>query len=158
MIEDNNVMVYDKSPIPSEKPGGIATERNPDRAISADEGGGIHYASADAEGMVEIVLPAAHGPNSEERLLVKDFGRHVAREVGLSLEPNPYPVSSPRRSATLTFRHYVGTAQGASLMDKGALGRMEALAREFEETDSPKEYFEQVLKPYLHSLSPKRRG
>ena len=118
----------------------------------------MHYASAAASGFVEVVLPAAHGPNSEVRMHVRDFGRHVATEIERSLRPNMYPVSSPRRSATETFRHYVGAAKGASLMDAGALKRMGDLAKEFEEVGPDRqEYFEQVLKPYLHGLTPERR-
>lgn len=115
------------------------------------------YPSAAGTGYVQITLPAAHGQNPEEQLLIKDFGTHVAREVEQSLAPNPYPKASPRRSATETFRHYVGAAEGASLMDEGTLKRMADIASEFEATPYRQEYFEQVLKPYLDGLIPKRR-
>jgi hypothetical protein len=127
------------------------------RRMTVDQQGNWQYPSATATGHVEIVIPAAHGPNSEERLLVKDFGAHVAREVERSLAPNPYPVSSPRKSATATFRHYVGAAMGASLMDKEGLERMETLARDFEREPEQQEFFKQVIRPYLYSLKPGKR-
>ena len=125
--------------------------------MTVDERGNWGYPSAARTGHVEIVLPAAHEPNSEERMLVKDFGAHVAREVERSLAPNLYPVASPRRSATETFRHYVGAAMGASLMDKEGLKRMETLAQDFEREPKQEEFFKQVIRPYLHSLKPGKR-
>ena len=125
--------------------------------MTVDEQGNWVYPSAVRTGHVEIVVPPAHGPNSEERMLIKDFGAHVAREVERSLGPNPYPKASPRKSATVTFRHYVGAAIGASLMDEAALKRMEALANDFEAEPEQREYFEMVLKPYLYGLTPRRR-
>ena len=95
-----------------------------DKQLGVDESGdNWQYPSASSSGYVEITLPALHGPNSEERMLVKDFGVRVAQEVERSLAPNLYPKASPRTSATVTFRHYLGAAQGATLLDAGALWR-----------------------------------
>jgi hypothetical protein len=124
--------------------------------LTVDQKGDWVYPSGAATGMVEIVLPAAHGPNSEERLLVKDFGSHVAKEVEKSLT-NPYPVSSPHKSATATLRHYLGAAQDAGLMDEQALKRMESLATEFESEPEKQQFFEEVVRPYLLTLAPRRR-
>src|SRR5208337_3240992 len=113
-----------------------------------ESGNNWQYPSAAATGHVQITLPAAHG-NPEEQLLIKDFGSHVVREVERSLAPNLYPKASPRKSATVTFRHYVGAAQGAQLLDKPALARLEALATEFESVPERQEFFEMVVKPYM---------
>lgn len=135
----------------------FANQVDESQRITVDERGKFQYPSAAATGHVEIVLPAAHGPNGEERMLVKDFGRHVAREVSRSLAPNPYPVTSPRRTATDTFRHYVGAAKGASLLDEEGTKQMTKMAAEFEAARNPQEYFDQVIKPYMMSMSPRRR-
>jgi hypothetical protein len=116
------------------------------------------YPSAAQSGHVEIELPALPGsPNATERLHARDFGPFVAGKVESSMKQNPYLKSGPQQSPAATFRHYVAVAKGASLMDSAAIGRMETLAKEFESEAEQREFFEQVLKPYLHSLSPKRR-
>jgi hypothetical protein len=128
------------------------------KQLTVDESGNNwQYPSASESGHVQITLPTAHGPNPEEQLLIKDFGAHVAQEVERSLAPNPYPKASPRKSATVTFWHYVGAAKGSQLMDEPALKRMEELARELEKVPEQKEYFEMVVRPYLHGLRPRRR-
>ena len=158
-MSENEGMSYDKSNMP---PGNGAPQaehnKRPDRGpIASDTREGWNYPSLSSAGLTEVVLPAAHGPNSEERMLVKNFGPFLAGEVEKSLGPNPFPKSFPRKSASQTLWHYIGAAKGASLMDSAAIGRMEMQAREFEKEPDQREYFEQVIKPYLHSLSPKRR-
>jgi hypothetical protein len=150
-------MNYDRSPIPPEKPGGIASERNPDRAITVDDRGQMNYASAAAEGMVEIDVPVPHGPRAQQRMHARDFPATVVRYVEESLRPNPYPVASPMKSATETFHHFVGAAKGLSLLDEGGLKRMEQLAKEFEAEPDREEFFAQVIRPYMLSMTPRRR-
>jgi hypothetical protein len=152
------LMDYGKSPAPPEKPGGVASERNPDRAIGVDDRGRMTYASAAAEGMVEIVLPTRPGsPNGEERMLAKDFGVRVAGEIESRMKQNPYLKSGPQQSAAATFQHYAAVARGSGLMDESALKRMETLAQDFEREPEQEEFFKQVILPYLHSLKPGKR-
>ena len=129
-----------------------------DKQLMVDESGdNWQYPSAASSGHIEVELPTLPGSlNPTERLHVRDFGAHVAKEVERSLT-NPYPVSSPRKSATATLRHYLGAAQGAGLMDEQALKRMENLATEFELEPEKQQFFEEVVKPYLLTLAPKRR-
>lgn len=132
---------------------------NPDRAIGVDERGRMTYASAAAEGRVEIELPTLPGsPNPTERLHAADFGAHVVGRIESSLKKNPYLKSGPQQGPAATFRHYAAVAKGAHLLDEGGLKRMEALAKEFETEPDEGEFFNQVVRPYLHSLSPKRRS
>jgi hypothetical protein len=150
--------MYDKSPIPASKPGGIATERNPDRAIRTDADGHLNYDSAAAEGMVQVFLPALPGDShTQERLLAKNFGVHVAGKIEAAFKKQPYLQSGATQSPDRVFRHYLGAAKGSGLVDSGTFGRMEKLAAEFEAESEQQEYFQQVLKPYLFSLTPKRR-
>ena len=149
---------YDQSPIPAAKQGAPPTERNPDRAITVDDRGGWQYESAAAEGYVEIELPTLPGsPNAVERLHARDFGVHVAGKIESSMNRQPYIKTGATQGPAATFRHYVASAKGYGLMDSGAIGRMETLAKEFEAEPDQREYFEQVIRPYLHSLNPKRR-
>jgi hypothetical protein len=159
MIEDTSKgPVYDKSPLPPAKPGGLAGERNPDLLIGTDADGRITYNSGAASGHTEVVLPALPGsPHSEERLLVKDFGVHVAGKIESALTQNPYLRSGSQLSPTATFRHYVGAAKGCQLLDDAAIQRMETLAKEFEEEPEQRGYFNEMLKGYLLSLTPRRR-
>jgi len=129
------------------------------RLDTLDARGTWAYPSAAATGHVEVVLPALRGsPNGEERLLVKDFGPHVIGKIETSLNRNPYLKSGPTQNPAAVFRHFVAVAKGANLMDSGAIGRMEKLAEEFETEPEQGEYFNQVIKPYLLSLAPKRKG
>jgi hypothetical protein len=125
--------------------------------MTVDELGNWQYPSAAATGYVEIELPALPGsPNPTERLHARDFGGHVASKIESAINRG-YLKSGSQLDPVATLRHYLGAAQGAHLMDPAALKRMETLATEFESEPERQEYFSQVLKPYLHSLTPKRR-
>lgn len=149
---------YSSSPAPSAKPGGPAIERSPDRAIGVDDHGHMTYASAAASGHAEIELPALPGsPNAVERLHARDFGPHVIGQIERAISRQPYLESGPQQSPAGVLRHYVASAKGSGLMDSATIGRMETLAREFESEPEQAEYFSQVVRPYLLSLTPQRR-
>ena len=98
------MMSYDKSPIPPEKPGGFASGRNLDMAITVDERLKLNYASAAAEGRVEIELPSLPGsPNSVERLHAVDFGAHVAGKIESSMTQQGYIKSGPQQTGPQVF-------------------------------------------------------
>ena len=120
--------------------------------------GELVYGSGAETGHQEIILPSLPGsPNSRERLLVKDFGVHVAGKIESSLDRNPYLKSGPQQNPAQVFRHYVACAEGAQLVDKRTLGNMQELAGQFEKELDREAYFEEVIRPYLHSLEPGRR-
>jgi hypothetical protein len=142
--------------------GRIMNEKNQvdesQRLNRLDARGNWVYPSASESGHVEIELPALPGsPNAVERLHARDFGVHVAGKIESSMQRQPYLRSGPQQSPPQIFRHYTAVAKGAGLMDSGALKRMEQLASEFASEPDSREYFAQVVKPYLLSLSPKRR-
>ena len=149
-----SMISYDKSPVPK---GRFVSSIDPDHAIGVDDRGQMTYASAAASGMVEIDVPVPHGPRSVQRMHTRDFPATVVRYVEESLRPNPYPVASPMKSATETFHHFVGAAKGLSLLDDGALKRMEEIAAEFAKEPKQAEYFQTVVKPWLGALTPHRR-
>ncbi|HKM79932.1 MAG TPA: hypothetical protein VJY15_03095 [Candidatus Acidoferrum sp.] len=128
------------------------------RLDTLDARGNWVYPSGAESGHVELELPSLPGsPNSVERLLAKDVGAHVAGKIESSFSRQPYLQTGVTQSPDRIFRHYLGVVKGAHLVDSGTLTRMETLAREFEGESEQQEYFQQVLKPYLYSLSPKRR-
>ncbi len=122
------------------------------------DGKSWQYKSASATGHVEIELPALpNSPNPTERLLVKDFGVFVAGKIESAITRQPYLRSGPQQKPSEVFRHFLGCAKGASLMDSGAIGRMETLAKEFEKEPEQEEFFKQVIRPHLLSLAPGKR-
>lgn len=150
-------MSYANSPAPPQKPGGIAGERNPDHEITVDDAGRLNYASAAAEGRIEIDCPLPHGARAQQRMHAVDFPAVVVRYVGESLKPNMYSVTTPMKSAPATLRHFIGAARGLNLLDEPALGRMETLAKEFEADPDREGFFHDVIRPYMLSMKPGRR-
>lgn len=134
------------------------TPKNADTGIEVADGE-LNYPSAAESGHVEIELPSLPGsPNSTERLHVRDFGPFVVGKIEARMKQQGYLKSGVQASPGQIFRHYTGAVKGYGLLDEAAIGRMESLASEFDETAEPAEFFEQVVKPYLYNLTPKRRG
>lgn len=126
--------------------------------MTVNERGGWEYPSSAASGHCEIVLPTLPGsPNGEERMLAKDFGVHVATQTERAMKQQPYLRSGPTQSAPQVLSHYAAVARGSGLLDAGASRRMSDLATEFENEADREEFFSMVVRPYLHSLTPKRR-
>jgi hypothetical protein len=128
------------------------------RLDTLDARGNWVYPSAAESGHVELELPALPGStNAVERLHVRDFGVHVAAKVESSMKQNPYLKSGPQQGPAQVLKHYLAVAKGASLMDEGALKRMETLAQDFEREPEQEEFFKQLIRPYLHGLKPGKR-
>ncbi len=126
--------------------------------MAVDGRGNWVYPSAAATGHVEIELPTLPGsPNAVERLHARDFGVHVVGKIESSMNRQPYIKTGATQSPAATFRHYVACAKGAQLMDDAGIRRLETLAGEFAGEPDQHEYFVQVLRPYLHSLTPMKR-
>ena len=154
----NDGMQYPESPVPAEKRGGPAVDRNPNRAITTDDDGRMAYSSAAASGDIEIILPSLPGsPNGEERLLVKNFGQTVIGKIESQMKQQGYLRSGPQQDPPGIFAHYLAVARGAALLDAGGLNRMATLAEEFKSEPNREEYYTQVIKPWLGSLVPRRR-
>ncbi len=132
--------------------------KTPNRAISINERGGMTYASASATGHVEIELPALPGgPNQTERLHARDFGAFVAGKIESAMTRQPYLRSGPQQKPSEVFRHYLGCAKGAELMDSRSLKNMEKLAAEFAAESEQAEFYKQVISPWLYGLRPGKR-
>ena len=126
--------------------------------MAVDERGNWAYPSLAQSGHVEIELPSLPGsPNRTERMHAVDFGPHVVGRIEASMNRQGYMRSGPQQTAAQTFRHYVAVAKGAGLVDSGAIGRMEKMAGEFEAEPNQQNYFDLVVKPYLHGLKPTKR-
>lgn len=131
---------------------------NPDRGIGVNDRGEMSYTGASAEGRIEIMIPALPGaPRETETLKARDFGPHVVSRVEASMNRQGYLRSGPQQTGPQTFAHFVACAKGAELLDAGALLRAETLSKEFSSEANQREYFEQVIRPWLHGLTPGKR-
>ena len=127
-------------------------------AIGVDDRGRMNYASAAESGHVEIMVPSLPGsPRETETLHARGFGQHVIGKIEASMNRQGYMTTGPQQGPAEVFKHYAAVSRGASLMDEGTLKRMETLAQDFEREPEQEEFFNQVIRPYLHSLTPKRR-
>jgi hypothetical protein len=134
------------------------SEKDRDSAIGVDASGRMNYASGSESGHVEVVLPALAGSaNGEERLLMKDFGVHVAGQIERSFSRQPYLRSGPMQSPPEVFSHFIASAKGARLLSPGAQARAEVLAREFAGESEREAYYEMVIKPWLFNLTSAKR-
>jgi hypothetical protein len=122
--------------------------------LGVDERGNWQYPTSAKEGYVEIEIPSLPGSlNPTESLHMRDFGGHVVSKIESSMNTGYLRKQSPHQ----VFAHYAAVARGASLMDESALKRMESLATEFAEVPEKQEFYEMVIRPYLHSLVPRKR-
>lgn len=132
----------------------MADNKSTVEQLGVDERGNWQYPTSATEGYVEIEIPSLPGSlNPTESLHMRDFGGHVASKIESSMNTGYLRKQSPHQ----VFAHYAAVARGASLMDEPALKRMESLASKFEKEPQQKEFFEMVIRPYLNTLSPKRR-
>jgi len=122
--------------------------------LEVNANGGWVYPAQLKEGFEETEIPAPPGSlNATERLHMKDFGGMVISKIESSMNTRYLRKHSPAQ----VFRHYATVAKGSELMDIGAIGRMEEIAKEFEQTPMKAEYYEMVVRPWLLTLAPKRR-
>ena len=129
-----------------------------DKQLGVNESGdGWVYPSGSASGHIQVEVPALPGSiTPTETLLIKDFGGHVSNKIEGAFNRG-YMKSGPQQSATQVFAHYTAVARGAQLVDEQALTRMEILAHELAQEPEKQEYFTQVVKPWLVTLTPRRR-
>src|SRR5271165_311321 len=132
-------------------------EQADESQLRVDQAGNWQYPTSARTGFVEVELPTPPGSlNATERLHMKVFGGHVVTQVETAFQCG-YLRSGPQQGPVATLKHYAACARGASLMDEGALKRMDDLASEFEKEPEKQQFFEMVVRPWLHSLAPKRR-
>jgi len=125
-----------------------------DKQLGVTEQGNWEYPTSASTGFVEIELPTPPGSlNPTERLHMRDFGGLVVGKIESSMNTGYFRQQSPAQ----VFKHYAAVARGAQLMDEQALKRMDDLASEFEKEPERDEYYRQVIRPWLHSLAPKKR-
>ncbi|MGB2676002.1 MAG: hypothetical protein WAN12_02855 [Candidatus Acidiferrum sp.] len=132
---------------------------SPDRAITLDANGKMGYSGAADSGFVPITIPSLPGsPRETETLLMRDFGQHVIGKIESRMAMQGYMTSGALQDPPGILAHYLAVAKGGQLLDAGTLSRGEKLSKEFAAEGDRKEYFEMVVKPWLGSLSPKRRA
>jgi hypothetical protein len=127
-------------------------------AIGVDDRGKMNYASAAAEGFIEIMVPSLPGsPRETETMHMRNFGQHTISKIESALARQPYMTEGATQNPVQVMRHYTAVARGASLLDKATLGRMEKLTAEFENAPKREEFYRSTVKPFLGGLAPQRR-
>lgn len=112
------------------------------------------YPSQLAQGFEPVELPALEGnATPTETLLLKDLGDHISNKVESSFKCSYLTKQTPVQ----VLQHYTAMVKELQLMDSGAIGRMEDIATELSQVDEKEAYYEMVVKPYLCSLTPRRR-
>jgi hypothetical protein len=84
-------------------------------------------------------------------MLAKDIPQHIEKQV-----EDGFRISN--REATQTLHHYIGTVQGAKLLDSKSIAELDRIGRRFASASDPKEFFIAEVQPFLRSLTPQRRG
>jgi hypothetical protein len=132
---------------------------NLDRAITLDANGKMGYSGAADSGFVPVTIPSLPGsPRETETLLMRDLGQHIITKIESRMAAQGYMTSGAVQDPPAIFKHYLAVARGAQLLDAGALSRWEKLAKQYSEEGDQREFFQMVLKPWLGSLTPKRRA
>jgi len=132
----------------------MADNKSTVEQLGVDEQGNWVYPSGAAEGYEEIEIPSLpESLNASESLHMQDFGPHVASKIESSMKTGYLRKQGPVE----VLKHYTAMVKELKLMDEGALKRLEGLASDFEKEPEREEFFKQVVRPYLHSLTPKRR-
>jgi hypothetical protein len=116
------------------------------------------YPALAREGLVQVELPGRPGKDSlgiarpaSETMLVRNVGAHIVKQIESAFRTSSH-------EAVLTMHHYIGSLQGAELLDTKGIAHLEKLARGFASADKPREFFDAEIKSYLQNLSPQRRG
>ena len=132
--------------------------KNPARGIGVDSNGKMNYSGAAESGHVEIMLPSLPGsPRETETLHARDFGQTVIGKIESRMKQQGYMTSGPQQDPPGIFAHYLAVARGSQLLDAEGLKRMATLAAEFQSEPDREEYYRQVIKPWLGSLTPTKR-
>ena len=112
------------------------------------------YPSGEASGHIQVELPSLEGnATPTETFLLRDFGPHVAAKLESAMNASYLRRQNPGQ----VLRHYAACARGASLMDEAALRRMDDLANDFEKEPETRQFFAQVVRPYLLTLAPTKK-
>lgn len=128
------------------------------QTIDTDANGNLQYRDASESGFVEIMVPSPPGsPRDTETLHARNLGQHIISKVESSMREQGYLKTSALQTPAAVFRHYMAVAKGSELLDSATQERMEEIARGFSKEPATEEYFQTVVKPWLGSLTAKRR-
>ena len=121
--------------------------------LEVDARGNWVYPEQLSQGYEQVEIPSLGGVTPTETLLLRDLGGHISNKIESAMSTSYLSKHSPAQ----VMQHYTSMIRELKLMDANALKRLEGIADEFEREPEREEYFKQVIRPYLHSLAPKRR-
>jgi hypothetical protein len=130
------------------------------RLDKLDARGNWQYPSGAESGHIEIMVPSLPGsPRATETLHARNLGQHIIGKIESAMSRQGYMTSGAQQSPAQVFQHYTAVAKGSKLVEADAISHMERLAREFagQKGEDRQKYLDTMVKPYLLSLTPKRR-
>jgi hypothetical protein len=113
--------------------------------------GGYDLSVFDLPEKIEIPMRTKDGKEASEVVHVRDFGKHVRKQVENALD------GGKPGDAAAALHWQIGVAQGASLMPESTMKQFTELGQGFAASKNPQAYFQKNLIPFLNSLTPKRR-
>jgi hypothetical protein len=119
--------------------------------VSSAPASGYNLAVFDLPEKVEIPMRTKDGKEASEVVHVRDFGKHVRKQVENALD------GGKPGDAAAALHWQIGVAQGASLMPESTMKQFTELGQGFAASKNPQAYFQKNLIPFLNSLTPKRR-
>jgi hypothetical protein len=100
---------------------------------------------------IEIPVRSKDGKEASQKIHIRDFGKHVRKQVEASLNHSP-------EEGVKAMYWAIGTAQGASLMPESTMKQFTELGKGLSAAKDAKVFFSKSIIPFLNSLTPKRRS
>ena len=144
---DSSAGGYDlgKFNLPSAQPASHSGAR-----VSSAPASGYNLSVFDLPEKIEVPVRSKDGKEASEVVHVRDFGKHVRKQVEDAMDHSP-------EDGLRAMYFAIGTAKGASLMPAQTMKQFEELGQGFAASKNPKVFFSKSVIPFLNSLTPKRR-
>jgi hypothetical protein len=120
--------------------------------VSSAPASGYNLAVFDLPEKIEIPMRTKDGKEASEVVHVRDFGKHVRKQVENALD------GGKPGDAAAALHWQIGVAQGSKLMSGPTLERFQKLGTDFAASKNPQAYFQKNLIPFLNNLNPAKRG
>jgi hypothetical protein len=119
--------------------------------VSSAPASGYNLAVFDLPEKIEIPARSVDGRERTEKIHVRDFGKHVRKQVENALD------GGKPGDAAAALHWQIGVAQGASLMPESTMKQFTELGQGFAASKNPKVFFSKNIIPFLNSLTPSKR-
>ena len=124
--------------------------RNSVSSVPASSSGGYNLDVFNLPEKILIPVRSKNGQEASEVVHVRDFGKHVRKQVEDAMTHSP-------EDGLNAMYFAIGTAKGSSLMPEPTMKQFEELGQGFAASKNQKVFFGKSVIPFLNSLTPKRR-